>query len=269
MKFIKLFEDFQKNVFKDKTNIPDYDDVLNDKEPRIMENVVGEIEYMTPDEYLSESGSLHGYSYEQELSILDKLKVDKYFYMMKEGVKFDIPYLDYVRKSQEGRHRVMAAKKYGINEIPVAVFKRKESSYILDLKNYREYYQFLNLLVDNYEEYYLDLVVSDEYNCFNSNRINVLIQERISNIDIEVFDMFKPLPLDICKTICILKLMRYNGGVLYDDKELVIENNIAKFKLDKGTIFNGSDFATIENEKFSDCFNITKIDYDRYLMRFK
>ncbi len=82
---------------------------------------------MTPKEYLERS------AYEIFNSTIEKAtrgvvqdsSIGKYADMMKEGTKFDLPYLNYKDKGQEGRHRAIAADMLGIAEIPVLIIGRE------------------------------------------------------------------------------------------------------------------------------------------------
>lgn len=74
---------------------------------------------MSPDEYLQRAKKALGEEY--DVNIVKGGDVDKYAKMMQDGVKFDMPYLNEVAGTQEGRTRALAAKKLGEKEIPVAV----------------------------------------------------------------------------------------------------------------------------------------------------
>jgi len=81
-----------------------------------VKGLVGEIVYMTPDEYLEKIPYQ-----EQTKSSIEymKAKVDR-------GEKLPMPWLDYSggRLSQEGRNRAYLAKELGIPEIPVLVVNK-------------------------------------------------------------------------------------------------------------------------------------------------
>lgn len=79
------------------------------------------ISEMSPDEYMDRcSKEIFKSPIEDTYDGMeDKSKVTEYAQMMKDGTKFDMPYLDTKKKQQEGRHRAMAAKELGIKVIPV------------------------------------------------------------------------------------------------------------------------------------------------------
>lgn len=76
---------------------------------------------MSPDEYMDRcSKEIFKDPIEDVYDGMEKKdNVNKYADMMKSGTKFDMPYLDIKTKSQEGRHRALAAKQLGIKSIPV------------------------------------------------------------------------------------------------------------------------------------------------------
>lgn len=106
------------------TGMSMYDNFLNEKDAKYMKynkKKLGEVVYMSPDEYIKrcaydifEKSDLSG-----TLNAVNNELVDTYANMMKDGTKFPIPVLNYAEHEQEGRHRAMAAKKLGINKIPV------------------------------------------------------------------------------------------------------------------------------------------------------
>ena len=85
---------------------------------------------MSPNQYLVKSAEIRGVSLQHELRIVNKADVEKYSIMMSHGIVFDLPVLDYVGRDQEGRHRVLAAKKLGIKSIPVFVVKKASKAKI-------------------------------------------------------------------------------------------------------------------------------------------
>lgn len=119
-----LRESIDYGYFKDRSNIPDYDAILfglNNRLPKKYDNWVGEIKFMSGEEYFRECAKIAGtdvYSQKEPLLIGNINEIE---YNMSRGIKYDIPYLNYVEKTQEGRHRVMAASNLGQSRIPVLV----------------------------------------------------------------------------------------------------------------------------------------------------
>lgn len=67
-----------------------------------------EIVHMSPDTFLKECAKLHGISVIREMRLIDNDKVRMYAEAFMMGKKADLPYLDYVKKEQDGRNRVRA-----------------------------------------------------------------------------------------------------------------------------------------------------------------
>ncbi len=106
------------------TDMPHYDQLLDPTKAEYFAKEKGEkgtIIWVTPDEALAKGAEIHGVSIEEELRIVSEEAISKYTEMMKQGEKFPLPVLDYKRKDQEGRHRILAAKKAGETRIPVLV----------------------------------------------------------------------------------------------------------------------------------------------------
>lgn len=76
---------------------------------------------MTPDEYMDRCAKeIFKTPIEDSYDGMEeKEAVHKYAEMMKNGTKFDMPYMDVKNLQQEGRHRALAAKELGIDKIPV------------------------------------------------------------------------------------------------------------------------------------------------------
>jgi len=97
-------------------------------------NIVFEIEWMSPVEYLEKSYEIHieitetygGELMSFERYIEDNIQfedVAKYKERTLKGSKMPIPILDYNNLSQEGRHRSIVAKELGAEKIPVLVVR--------------------------------------------------------------------------------------------------------------------------------------------------
>lgn len=82
------------------------------------------LEYMTANDYMKGCSEIFNKDINQLYRTLpEKDNVDKYAKNMLDGNIFPLPYLDYVNKGQEGRHRALAvAKAYGEDAVlPVIV----------------------------------------------------------------------------------------------------------------------------------------------------
>jgi hypothetical protein len=120
------------DVFKNITNIPDYDKLKDgkyDELPDKYSNMVAEVVDMSPEQYFKYCAEIQKTTYEEQFSYLRKEVVDKIIGLMDNGVKMDMPYLNFVKNdtSQEGRHRAKAAMDMGIKSIPVLVIDNKEN----------------------------------------------------------------------------------------------------------------------------------------------
>ncbi len=115
------------DLFKDITNRPDYDDVLMDKPDKYMKNIVGEIIEMSPEEYIQRCADMQGTSFDEQMKNINPIRKEKVINAMSNGIKIDMPMIDYVNKFQEGRHRSMAAKELGCDKIKVAVFTKSNN----------------------------------------------------------------------------------------------------------------------------------------------
>jgi len=178
------------DVFDTKTNIPDYDDILNGISPRVFNDVKGEIVYMSPQEYINAVAKQQGTSYEQQFKYIDDDKVDNLVSIMNGGGgKINMIYIDYARnKGQEGRHRAVAAGKYGCKKIPVAVFEFEEEEknegenliskvgvwpdvikseegnpvVVYDLNIWNETNLFLSIFSKSFDHFFLDEALSNK-----------------------------------------------------------------------------------------------------------
>jgi hypothetical protein len=77
------------------------------------------LKMMSPDEYFEIISKNFGITVEECITYVEQWKVDMFADNMKKGDKFPIPYYGKDTSEQEGRHRVLAAKKLGCKELPV------------------------------------------------------------------------------------------------------------------------------------------------------
>ena len=80
---------------------------------------------MSPKQYLQEVAYkiFDSATLETALRGTSTKSVQNYMSMMKKGVKFDTPYLNYRDEQQEGRHRAIAAHMLGYKKIPVIIMR--------------------------------------------------------------------------------------------------------------------------------------------------
>jgi hypothetical protein len=115
--------------FKEITNIPDYDAILFkkiDQIPQIYNNWYGEVKWMTEKEYLLECAKFQDTTIDDQYRYIAPQNVNKIKDNMRNGIKYNMPYLNYVKKEQEGRHRVFAASSLGQELIPILILNKEE-----------------------------------------------------------------------------------------------------------------------------------------------
>lgn len=104
------------------TDISIYDNLLNNPQYYATEKgMQGRLMEISPDEALQMGAEAHGISIEMELRDINEELVLKYVNMMKAGEKFPMPVVDFVARTQEGRHRLLAARELGREKVPVLV----------------------------------------------------------------------------------------------------------------------------------------------------
>lgn len=110
------------NVFKDTTGNRGYDDILKSDNPTMPFEIIE----MSPEEYFERCSKMLKTSLEDQYRVIDQNDIKKFSKKMKEGIKFDLPYIDYNSKHQDGRHRILSAKELGCKKIRVAVFGKNK-----------------------------------------------------------------------------------------------------------------------------------------------
>lgn len=85
------------------------------------------IELMTTNRYFNESARVHGhFSSAKERGNVSEKRSGEYAELMKSGVKFPLPYVDFDYGNQEGRNRVRALELLGVKIVPVMVVEAIE-----------------------------------------------------------------------------------------------------------------------------------------------
>lgn len=111
----KLTENFESAdgdaYFKRDADASFYNDIMQKPEYMFwVKGYVGIVIYMTPDKYYERCARMQRTSIADQLAYIDKDVAHKYMEKMLDGEKFPMPYIDYSRKQQEGRHRSYAIK---------------------------------------------------------------------------------------------------------------------------------------------------------------
>lgn len=80
---------------------------------------------MTPEEYMAECAKFHNNTIEEEYMMVDPANTEK-LREVARGELLPLPYLDYAKGGQEGRHRAVLAKQLDYKYIPVMVIYKAE-----------------------------------------------------------------------------------------------------------------------------------------------
>ena len=133
-----LNEDNNYGFFKTVSSIPDYDKILFGKNYELPKKYAfwhAKIEFMSKEDYFRECARIQNTSYSDQFRYVVDNKVQLIMESMEGGVKFDMPYLNYVENEQEGRHRVVAADNLGQKLIPILVLDDVEEDNSLELSD--------------------------------------------------------------------------------------------------------------------------------------
>jgi len=133
-----LNENKSYGFFKTTSSIPDYEKVLSGKNselPNKYKHWKGEVQWMSKEDYFRECARIQNTSYSDQFRYVIDNKVQLIMERMEDGIKFDIPYLNYVENEQEGRHRVVAADNLGQKLIPILVLYDVEEDNSIELSD--------------------------------------------------------------------------------------------------------------------------------------
>ena len=111
----------------EQTGMEHYDLMLLVPDKFKEKNLTYKISWMNPMSYVRRCAyDIFGVEYDYLFKSREDDKIQKYMDLMKSGAKFDMPILNYVKKSQEGLHRALAAIKLGDAFIPVMIIKEDQ-----------------------------------------------------------------------------------------------------------------------------------------------
>lgn len=123
----------------DTTGMDKYDNVLHNLEKsKDTLNFAYKIRWMHPSDYILRCArDIFKIDYQRLFDNRNDHKISKYAKMMKSGVQFDMPVINYAEKQQEGLHRAIAALRLSkedyipvmviYNNVPIGKFKPKRS----------------------------------------------------------------------------------------------------------------------------------------------
>lgn len=165
------------DIFNDSTGSKDYDSVLYNESNRYLSSVVGKIVLMSPDEYLDRCAHIQGTSFSDQIDLIDDVSVEKIIKVINGGGKLSLPYIDYSSNkrsglksyTQEGRHRVMAAKRIGCDRVKVALFFNvgEDDSYSESVMSIEDMLgKWEDIKVDKDGKYYLEYDIYSDSTMF-------------------------------------------------------------------------------------------------------
>jgi len=131
------------------------------------------IEYMSPNEYLDRCiNDIFNSTYEKVVGVVKQHNaniISKYANDMLNGDKFPLPYLDYVHKQQEGRHRALAViEAFGEDSIMPVIVIRPTDPTEEELKQYAKQRWpndpawGLEYVKSKYDKFNIDNTIEDE-----------------------------------------------------------------------------------------------------------
>lgn len=160
----------RENYFSTSTGIEDYDKLMN----RDDYGKSGEVIFMSLDEYMEYVSEIQGTSKGEQYELLRRNNIKSIKGEMKRGVEYDIPYLDFADKTQEGRHRMYSANELSPGgNFPVLVVT-SDNNLKNDIKSEHPYYPY-------FLEYDKDRYNHDGDYSFNGELLVRLNNDKINN----------------------------------------------------------------------------------------
>jgi hypothetical protein len=113
--------------WSDKTDDSYYDSLIRNPDKAQKKKLDVYVRRMSPEEYLELAFK---FDYSSKAAFIEDAypKTIKYMKdLMLDPTKqeIDLPFIDFAKEEQEGRHRAIAAVELGVTEIPVLIIKRK------------------------------------------------------------------------------------------------------------------------------------------------
>ena len=284
--------------FKNKTSIPYFDSILSNQLSNLPEkyhNWFGEIKFLSAEEYINECAKLQGTSYQQQFKFILKSKVEDIKENMSNGVKYDMPYLNYVDKEQEGRHRVIAANELNQNKIPVLCLYQDviendnnisdmigkwddlikiNDSYYVKFKNNNDFKSksyLLQCIAKDYDYYFLDdlfYILTNKLDVFSFLKLHIkvdgikkssIFNNNYVNDDLIKYNNKNNISKDVLKIAVAFKTLYHNMPVI--EECVKFDNNFFYLKLLNVDLYDNINYyqngkqMLLDNVKYKDYIN--------------
>jgi len=278
--------------FKNKTNIPDFDSILFNQLsnlPQKYHDWYGEIKFLSPEEYINECAKLQDTSYQDQFKYINKSNVDDIKENMRNGVKYNMPYLNYVNKQQEGRHRVIAASQLGQNKIPVLclyqdtiqndnnisdmigkwddLIKINDTYYVKFNNDLKSKLSLLQCISKDYDYYLLDsllYIITNKIDVFyfvkmyiKADGIQKSFNDGYVNDKFIEYNNKNNISIDVLRNAVVLKTLYHNISVLEDCVKF--DNNFFYLKILNVDLYDNID--NYQNAKKMLLDNVKHKDY--------
>lgn len=282
--------------FKNKTNIPDFDAILFNQLsnlPKKYHDWYAEIKFLSAEEYIYECAKLQDTSYQDQFKYINKSNVEDIKENMRNGIKYNMPYLNYVDKQQEGRHRVAAANQLGQNKIPVLclyqdtiqydnnisdmigkwddLIKIDDSYYVKFNNDFKSQHDLLECIAKGYEYYLLDsllYIIKNKLNVFYYVKMHIKVDgvqksfkitDDYVNEELIKYNNKNNISIDVLRNAVGLKTLFHNKLVLEDC--LKFDDNFFYLKILNVDLYDDFNFyknakeMLLDNVKYKEYIN--------------
>ena len=282
--------------FKNKTNIPDFDAILFNQLsnlPKKYHDWFGEIKFLSAEDYIYECAKLQDTTYQDQFKYIDKSNVDDIKENMRNGVKYNMPYLNYVNKQQEGRHRVIAANQLGQKKIPVLclyqdtiqydnnisdkigkwddLIKIDDSYYVKFNKDFKSQLNLLECIAKGYEYYLLDsllYIMKNKLNVFYYVKMHIKVDgiqksfkitDDYINDELIKYNNKNNISIDVLRNAVGFKTLYHNKSVLEDCVKF--DDNFFYLKILNADLYDNLDIyrngkeMLLDNVKYKEYIN--------------
>jgi len=128
----ELYDSFRENkvpkvYWSDKTDDIYYDSLMRDLDKARKNNLDVSVKKMSPEKYLELAAKLEYSSTADFIEDASSKTLEHIRDIMLDSNKLeiDMPFIDFVKREQEGRHRALAAVELGVTKIPVLIIKKR------------------------------------------------------------------------------------------------------------------------------------------------